>query len=64
MLSLADGVWTATTPVASSFLGAIVIAIAAGYFVKWLNKKIQVSHNMLAFKSTFLIIAPQMAPII
>ena len=55
VLNLADGVWTAPTPVASSFLGAIVIAIAAGYFVKWLNKKIQVSHNMLAFKSTFLI---------
>lgn len=61
VLSLADGVWTATTPVASSFLGAIVIAIAAGYFVKWLNKKIQVSHNMLAFKSTFLI--PMLAAI-
>lgn len=55
VLRIADGAWTAETPVASSFLGAIVIAIGAGYLVKWLNKKIQVSHNMLAFKSTFLI---------
>lgn len=61
VLSLADGVWTASKPVASSFLGALLIAIAAGYFVKWLNKKIQVSHNMLAFKSTFLI--PMLAAI-
>lgn len=61
VLKLTDGVWAASTPVASSFLGAIVIAIAAGYFVKWLNKKIQVSHNMLAFKSTFLI--PMLAAI-
>ena len=33
----------------------MIIAIAAGYFVKYLNQKIKVSHNMLAFKSTFLI---------
>jgi len=61
VLSIVDGAWVASTPVASSFLGAIVIAIVAGYFVKWLNKKIQVSHNMLAFKSTFLI--PMLAAI-
>lgn len=61
VLSIVDGAWVASTPVASSFLGAIVIAILAGYFVKWLNKKIQVSHNMLAFKSTFLI--PMLAAI-
>ena len=52
---LADGTWTTTAPVASTFLGALIIAIAAGYFVKYLNQKIKVSHNMLAFKSTFLI---------
>ena len=61
VLNLTEGVWTASKPVASSFLGAILIAIAAGYFVKWLNQKIQVSHNMLAFKSTFLI--PMLAAI-
>ena len=55
VLSLADGPWTTTAPVASTFLGALIIAIAAGYFVKYLNQKIKVSHNMLAFKSTFLI---------
>lgn len=55
VLSLADGTWSTTAPVASTFLGALIIAIAAGYFVKYLNQKIKVSHNMLAFKSTFLI---------
>ena len=55
VLSLADGTWTTTAPVASTVLGALIIAIAAGYFVKYLNQKIKVSHNMLAFKSTFLI---------
>lgn len=55
VLSLADGTWTTTAPVASTFLGALIIAIAAGYFLKYLNQKIKVSHNMLAFKSTFLI---------
>lgn len=55
VVSLTDGVWTANAPVASTFLGALIIAIAAGYFVKYLNQKIQVGHNWLAFKSTFLI---------
>lgn len=55
VVSLVDGTWTSSAPVASTFLGALVIAIAAGYFVKYLNQKIKVSHNMLAFKSTFLI---------
>lgn len=55
VLSVVDGTWTTTAPVASTFLGALIIAIAAGYFVKYLNQKIKVSHNMLAFKSTFLI---------
>ncbi|WP_312427297.1 PTS fructose transporter subunit IIC [Lacrimispora sp.] len=55
VVSLVDGTWTAASPVASTFLGALIIAIAAGYFVKYLNQKMKVSHNMLAFKSTFLI---------
>lgn len=55
VVSLVEGTWTASSPVASTFLGALIIAIAAGYFVKFLNQKIKVSHNMLAFKSTFLI---------
>lgn len=43
------------TPVASGFMGAVIIAFFAGYFVKFLNQKIKVSHNWLAFKTTFLI---------
>lgn len=54
-LQLVDGVWTEVVPVASGFLGAILIAFIIGYFVKWLNKSIKVSHNWLAFKTTFLI---------
>ena len=50
-----DGQWTEVVPVASGFLGAILIAFIIGYFVKWLNKSIKVSHNWLAFKTTFLI---------
>lgn len=55
ILVLIDGTWTQEFPVASSFLGGALIAILVGYFVKWLNKTIKVSHNLLAFKSTFLI---------
>ncbi len=47
--------WIATKPVPSTFIGALIIAIAAGYLVKWLNGKIQVPNYLLAFKSTFLI---------
>lgn len=54
-MELVDGAWQAVSPVPSGFLGGIIIAFAVGYFVKWLNEKIQVSHNWLAFKSTFLI---------
>ncbi|GMG95269.1 PTS fructose transporter subunit IIC [Tepidimicrobium xylanilyticum] len=54
-LKLVDGSWETVTPVASGFLGGIIIAFAVGYFVKWLNEKIQLPHNWLAFKSTFLI---------
>lgn len=54
-MELVDGTWQAVSPVPSGFLGGIIIAFAVGYLVKWLNEKIQVSHNWLAFKSTFLI---------
>lgn len=52
---LDGGEWVTQSPVASSFLGAVIIAILIGYFVKWLNKTIKVSHNLLAFKATFLV---------
>lgn len=55
VLALTDGIWESETPVASGFIGALLIAFIAGYLVKWLNKKIKVSHNLLAFKTTFLI---------
>ncbi|WML32943.1 PTS fructose transporter subunit IIC [Clostridium sp. OS1-26] len=55
VLTLVDGKWAAKAPVQSGFLGAILIAFIVGYFVKWLNKKIQLPHNWLAFKTTFLI---------
>lgn len=51
----ADGKWSTAAPVASGFLGAILIAFIIGYFVKWLNQKINLPHNWLAFKTTFLI---------
>ncbi|EGO65022.1 PTS fructose transporter subunit IIC [Acetonema longum] len=55
VLSLTDGKWAAQAPVASGFLGAILIAFMIGYFVKWLNEKINMPHKWLAFKTTFLI---------
>lgn len=54
-LQMVNGAWQSVTPVASGFLGGIIIAFAIGYLVKWLNKKIQVPHGWLAFKTTFLI---------
>ncbi|MBE6081796.1 MULTISPECIES: PTS fructose transporter subunit IIC [Tissierellales] len=54
-LSIVNGKWESAAPVASGFLGGVIIAFAVGYFVKWLNKKIKVSHNWLAFKTTFLV---------
>ncbi|WP_413531222.1 PTS fructose transporter subunit IIC [Rahnella inusitata] len=53
--TLLGGEWSAVAPVASGFLGAIVIAFVVGYFVRWLNNAIKVSHNWLAFKTTFFI---------
>lgn len=55
MLSMLDGKWVTKAPVASGFLGAILIAFMIGYFVKWLNEKINMPHDWLAFKVTFLI---------
>ncbi|MBB6217313.1 fructose-specific PTS system IIC-like component [Anaerosolibacter carboniphilus] len=55
LLALDGGQWAAKAPVPSGFLGAIIIAFAIGYFVKWLNKKIVLPHNWLAFKATFLV---------
>ena len=54
-LLLVDGKWKEVAPVPSGFLGAIIIAFTIGYFVKFLNDKIQLSKNWLAFKTTFLI---------
>lgn len=47
--------WVTTKPVPSTFIGALIISIAAGYLVKWLNKKVQLPSYMLAFKTTFLL---------
>lgn len=55
ILALVDGAWATQSPVASGFIGALIIAFAAGYFIKWLNKTIKMSQNWLAFKTTFLI---------
>ncbi len=55
LLSLVDGTWTAEAPVASGFIGALLIAFAAGYIIKWLNQNIKMSQNWLAFKTTSLI---------
>ncbi|MCR1898418.1 PTS fructose transporter subunit IIC [Irregularibacter muris] len=54
-MGLVDGTWEAVPPIASGFLGGVIIAFTVGYFVKWLNAKIKVSHNWLAFKTTFLV---------
>ncbi|CAM3755001.1 PTS fructose transporter subunit IIC [Rahnella bruchi] len=53
--ALVSGQWAAVAPVASGFLGAIVIAFVVGYFVRWMNNNIKLPHNWLAFKTTFFI---------
>lgn len=55
LLQYIDGSYQEVTPVASGFLGAILIAFIMGYFVKWLNKVIKMPSSYLAFKATFLI---------
>lgn len=54
-IGMVDGVLDKVTPVPSGFLGAFIIAMIIGYFVKYLNKSINLPKNWLAFKSTFLI---------
>lgn len=53
--ALVSGQWAAVAPVASGFLGAIVIAFVVGYFVRWMNNTIRLPHTWLAFKTTFFI---------
>ena len=50
-----DGAYEPVAPAPSGFFGGLLIAFLIGYFVKFLNKKIKVSHNWMAFKTTFLI---------
>ncbi|ECD9609294.1 PTS fructose transporter subunit IIC [Salmonella enterica] len=47
--------WITTAPVPSTFIGALLISITAGYLVKWMNQKIQMPGYLLAFKTTFLL---------
>ena len=47
--------WVTNSPVPSTFIGALIIALAAGYLVKWMNAKIQLPSYLLAFKTTFLL---------
>lgn len=54
-LVLTDGVFEGVAPAPSGFLGGLLIAFIIGYFIKFLNEKIKVSHNWMAFKTTFLI---------
>lgn len=49
------GVWEATAVTPSGFFGGLIIAFIIGYFVKFLNEKINMPKNWLAFKTTFLI---------
>lgn len=55
VLAIQEGSWASVSKVPSGFLGAIIIAFAVGYFVKWLNGNIKMPANYLAFKATFLI---------
>ena len=47
--------WVTSAPVPSTFIGALIISIVAGYLVKWMNQKIQLPDFLLAFKTTFLL---------
>lgn len=53
--NLVDGQWETVSRIPSGFLGAILIAFIIGYFVKWLNKSINLPQKYLAFKATFLL---------
>lgn len=54
-LTLNNGAMEEVARVPAGFLGALLIAFAIGYFVKWLNTVIKVNHNWMAFKTTFLV---------
>lgn len=54
-LVLTEGIFEGATPAPSGFLGGLLIAFIIGYFIKLLNEKIKVSHNWMAFKTTFFI---------
>ena len=54
-LTYIDGAYEPVAPAPSGFFGGLLIAFIIGYFVKFLNEKIKVSHNWMAFKTTFLI---------
>lgn len=54
-LTLNNGSMEEVARVPAGFLGALLIAFAIGYFVKWLNTVIKVNHNWMAFKTTFLV---------
>ncbi len=54
-LNIVDGAYAPVAPAPSGFFGGLLIAFMIGYFVKFLNEKIKVSHNWMAFKTTFLI---------
>ncbi len=43
--------WATSSPVPSTFIGALIISIVAGYLVKWMNQKIQLPDFLLAFEN-------------
>ena len=45
--------WATSSPVPSTFIGALIISIVAGYLVNAMNQKIQLPDFLLAFKTTF-----------
>lgn len=54
-LTMVDGAYEPVAPAPSGFFGGLLIAFLIGYFVRFLNNHIKVSHNWMAFKTTFLI---------
>ena len=54
-LNIVDGAYAPVAPAPSGFFGGLLIAFLIGYFVRFLNNHIKVSHNWMAFKTTFLI---------
>ena len=54
-LNIVDGAYAPVAPAPSGFFGGLLIAFLIGYFVRFLNNHIKVSHIWMAFKTTFLI---------